>query len=366
MEKSPERSSSPILSQPILGLRRLMVLTALAIAPGVPSNVQAAESSAITQAAEKNDVFKVMSELIKMFGKDYKYAGKQKDGAVIQCVQEKSKEAAKSEAEKRIKAIAGKGFKIKFVEIQLGDGTWVVAAFAKKEKAAEEKNTFQVMSDLIKEFGHQYKYAGKQKDGSVIQCAQEKSKSKAEKKAKDQALKLFSGSTEISVKSHQMSDGTWIVAAQASEKKEVTRGRRGDGLGETASIGNIGSTSGGGKVDIGERKSKTVIPEQTQSTVSNVKRSSSAEMTDVFKRELTRIFNYSHTRTLKKHPNFSGKVYLNIKVRKDKVDVTLKGKQDKRALLDFEVELESRLRQLTFPKGMNEIEIPLVLNPRSN
>ncbi len=269
MNKSPEKSSSSILSHPMLGLRRLMILTALAIAPGVPINAQAAESSAVTQAAESNNAFKVMSELIKMFGKDYKYAGKQKDGNVIQCAQGKTELEAKGEAEKRIKAITGENFKIKFTKIQLADGTWVVAGLAK------EKSTFDVMSELIKEFGYQYKYAGKQKDGNAIQCAQGKTLEGALVVAEGRASDLIHGQIDTISKAHKMPDGTWIVAVFATPGTTQRKGaHRRNEAPQAIKMGSLGSTSGGGEVKLGEKKEKriTIIKPETSEETPNKKR----------------------------------------------------------------------------------------------
>ncbi len=210
---SEKQSKSPEINKSTSGarvfIRRLSLLIALGTLSGFNADLQAAQPTSLTQASEKNDVFKVMSELIKALGKDYKYAGKQKDGSVIQCAQGETKMEAEKEVVQKLKTIAKGSLKIKFAATQLADKSWVIAGIAEKE------NVFSVMSDLIKQFGKEYKYAGKQKDGSVIQCAQGDSFEKARDKAMQQISSVINGDQfDAIVTKKQLNDGSWIVAIQ--------------------------------------------------------------------------------------------------------------------------------------------------------
>lgn len=315
-KKQPKLSemNSSILSGPMAFLRRLTIISALTMVAA--PNIQAQTSSpALTQAAEQNDTFKVMSELIKTLGKDYQYAGKQTDGKVIQCAQDKSKAKARATVEQRIKSITGKDFEIKFVEVQLADGNWVIAGITEKKKETKKEsmpkeNVFDVMGKLIKNFGSQYQYAGKQTDGSVIQCAQGKSKTEAEAQAKKRALSLIGGNVDTTVKSQQMSDGTWVVAVLVMEGQK-RKGPRGVKNAEVATI-EIGATSGGKEVKIKEKKEEKLVPIIELPTLDEgvrIEQAGSGEVQKI-RSELVRIVAMCQTKTLKNYDDLVGKAVI--------------------------------------------------------
>lgn len=358
---------------------RIMLISMIGLIGSNEAMAKPARQTAdLVQAVEKGESMKVMSELIKQLakekGKNYRWAMKQSDGSVIACNESSSDFFARSNASSRAFETFGgqKGVVVTYMQNKVGSKN-VVCVHAEKKKLSP----MQAMSHLIQQFGDQYKWAGKQKDGSVIQCAQGSSENKAINEAVKLTQEILSSETRNpnwSTFIMQLSEGTWVAATRgtvAAHKTESNRRTRKIDSGDATAI-DLGtlSTRGTGNVKIGGGSRRDVVlPKRREYENSEPESQLDAAAVKAKMRGSHKAIQMCYESELKRDTNLHGKITARIVIGKsgkvNRVYFPKRGKTMRNSAVEACVSRVIHRWRFSRQKQVSDVSIPLIFNASS-
>lgn len=361
---------------------RIMLIPMIGLIANSEANAKPAKQTpAITQAVKKGESMKVMNELIRQLaeekGKNYRWAMKQSDGSVVACTEGSTHTAARRKAKAKIFADLGGEKGVVLTTLEQGAGSKSVAC-----AHGEKKNLspMKAMSHLISQLGDGYRWAGKQKDGYVVQCAQDSSANKANTKAYDLVMKMIGPDIGRNISyttlRMQLNDGTWVVAAKGIKGKlkapETESAGRNRGLdsGEAVSIDiDTLSTSGTAEVKVGGRKDvRSTLPvarkERERQSAGQVNPSNIRTLLKQSQRAVQMCYERELKRNTKLHGKITARVVIGKNGNVSKVYFPKRGKTMKSTAVEACVSRVIHRWKFDKQKRAAEVDLPFIFNAR--
>lgn len=364
-----------------LKVGRIMLIPMIGFVGSSEATAKPARQTAdLTQAVKKGQSMQVMSELIRQLakekGKNYRWAMKQSDGSVIACSENAKEYGAIMDAEgKAHESLGGRrGVVMTYLEETVGSKN-IVCVHGEKKKLSP----MQAMSHLMQQFGDQYKWTGKQKDGSVIQCAKGNSFNDSNNKAYDLVINMLGSNLgrnfSLTILHMELADGTWVAAAKgklgkATKRAKTTNGRRTRGLDSrdaaTIDIGTL-STSGTAEVKMGRRNQVRPTPpkarkERERKSAGKV---NASNLRSLLKKSQKAI-QMCYERELKRDTNLHGKITARIVIGKSgnvsKVYFPKRGKTMRNTAIEACVSRVIHRWKFDKQKRATEVDLPFIFN----